>query len=291
MNLPQHPGRICGWWWNLSVGVHMSHPKFKAGRRRYRLSGGKMAAALLALGVFAALIVAAILLLQEKGTVAFTAETATPVYSVVQLETVSPSDTQEASASPSASKKQWLVVVDAGHGDFDPGCIGISGVHEADLNLSVAEYLQEALEAQGLEVVMTRESDVGLGTTQNESLRERGRIIVESGADMVISVHMNSFPQDPDVSGPLVLFAPGSQYGEELAGRVQHSLNDALSTDGKARSQDLYVLQQGTPYAVLVECGYLSNEAEERNLQDSAYQQRIAQAICDGAIAYISQEG
>ena len=270
----------------------MSRPKPKGPHRRYRVNGKKLAGTLLLMAALAAVLIAAALWMVET---AFFDQTMHPASTVVagtvqQSVVVSPVNAAQTPDNPSTGNG-YCIVVDAGHGDFDPGAIGASGVHESELNLAVAQYLKAALEAQGVEVVMTRESDVGLGTTQTESLHERGRIILESGADMVISVHMNSFPQDPGVSGPLVLFAAGSQEGKALAGTMQSSLNDALDADGKARSQDLYVLQQGAQPSVLVECGYLSNVDEERSLQEPAYQQRIAQAICDGAMAYFSRKG
>jgi N-acetylmuramoyl-L-alanine amidase len=83
---------------------------------------------------------------------------------------------------------------------------------------------------------------------------------------------------------------PGSDRGKALAEDVQASLNDALGADGSARSEDLYVLRSGSQPCVLVECGFLSNAEEEQKLQQADYQQQVAKAICDGAVAYLSGE-
>jgi N-acetylmuramoyl-L-alanine amidase len=129
-----------------------------------------------------------------------------------------------------------------------------------------------------------------LGTTQIESLQERRNIIEQSGSDIVISIHMNNFEQDPGVSGPIVLFMPGSDRGKALAEAVQASLNDALDVNGSARSEDLYVLRSGNQPCVLVECGFLSNAEEEQKLKQPEYQQKIAKAICDGAAVFLSAQ-
>ena len=178
------------------------------------------------------------------------------------------------------------ILIDPGHGGFDPGAIGASGVHEADLNLVVAQYLQTELAALGAEVVMTRDSDIGLGETQNESLKERRRIIEESNSDIVVSIHMNDFQDNTDICGPLVLFMPGSDQGRILAESIQGYLNTALDAQGSARSESLYVLKSGNQPCVLVECGYLSNAREEQMLQQADYQQKTAKAICDGIVLF-----
>jgi N-acetylmuramoyl-L-alanine amidase len=100
---------------------------------------------------------------------------------------------------------------------------------------------------------------------------------------------MNSFPDDPDVSGPLALFMPGSEKGQMLAELIQRQLNKALDSDGEARSENLSVLRNGSQPSVLVECGFLSNEEEEKNLQQETYQQTVVNAICDGIAAFFAQ--
>jgi N-acetylmuramoyl-L-alanine amidase len=74
--------------------------------------------------------------------------------------------------------------------------------------------------------------------------------------------------------------------GKALAEEIQASLNEALGANGSARSEDLYILRSGNQPCALVECGYLSNSAEELKLQKGEYQQRLAQAICEGVMAY-----
>ncbi len=258
-------------------------------QRRYRFNPKKLATTLLTLAAMAAIIVVAAVSLTNAGTVA----AASPPPEFTTAGTVRPGTAPEKpeESKPLTTKGQGqLVLVDPGHGGFDPGAIGITGAHEADLNLAVGLSLKEELENAGLQVLMTRDSDIGLGTTQNESLATRGGIIEECGSDIVVSIHMNSFPSDPSVSGPIVMFMPGSDRGKALAESVQQSLNDTLGVTGSARAEDLYVLRSGNQPCVLVECGFISNEEEEYSMQQPDYQQKLARAICEGILQYFAEQ-
>ena len=213
--------------------------------------------------------------------------TSGPTSKVSEATVVSATDLETVSATKSPGS--MLVVIDPGHGGFDTGAIGVSGVYEADLNLMIAKCLRTEFEALGMQVFMTREDDTGIGTTQTESLHNRGDLIQEKKPDIFISIHMDSYPDDPSVAGPHVLFQPGSAEGEKLAGVIQESLNEEFKGNRSIHEQDLYVLRCGDPSGVLVECGFLSNAGDEKNLQKPDYQQRIAKAICEGVMAYLEK--
>ncbi len=182
-----------------------------------------------------------------------------------------------------------LVVIDAGHGGFDPGTIGSLGTREDEINLQVAEFLKAELEACGAEVIMTRSDHKALADTKDEDMAERRRIITDSGSDIVVSIHMNSF-SDSSVSGPLVIFMQGSTQGEKLAKSIQQSMIDDLapSMENRARSGDFYILRSGWQPCVIVECGYLSNTEEEKKLLDVNYQKSIAVAVRHGISNYFT---
>ena len=194
------------------------------------------------------------------------------------------------SAAPDALSGR-LVVVDAGHGGFDPGTSGADGTREDELNLEVAAYLKTALESYGAQVIMTRSAKNALADTKEEDMAERRRIITESQSDIVVSIHMNSYT-DENVSGPLVLFMKGSSRGERLAKCIQRSMIELLKPDreNSARSDDLYILRSGNQPCVIVECGYMSNKKELQRLKSADYQQQLADAICQGVIDYFSSE-
>lgn len=281
----------------------MNHSGASTPGRRYRLNGKKLMGALLVIGFVAGVCVYAAAALKNAahgglevmgdgnpGAMSGAASNATQTSGVLGV-TESLAQTAAANTPPSqtgqtAGIEGRVIVIDAGHGGFDPGAIGVGGLHEDDLNLAVARYLKDELEACGVQVMMTREADVGLGETQDESLQERRRIIEQSGSDIVISIHMNNYKHDPKVWGPLVLFMPGSDRGKKLAEAVQQSLNTALNASGTARSENLYILKSGNQPCVLVECGYLSNEEEERKLGQPDHQKKVAAAICEGIRAY-----
>ena len=128
----------------------------------------------------------------------------------------------------SAYKKELpVIVLDAGHGGRDPGKIGVNGALEKEINLALAQKVKALLEESGAaeEVILTREDDEGLydETDSNKKaadLNERCRIIEESGADFVVSIHQNSYT-DGSVSGPQVFYYKNSEEGKLLAEAVQ----------------------------------------------------------------------
>ncbi len=182
------------------------------------------------------------------------------------------------------------VVIDAGHGGFDGGAKGISGVNEDGLNLLISKKLQTLFDKNGYEVIMTREDENAVGDTKDKDMARRREIIAESGADIVISIHMNKFPS-ASVSGPQVFYYEKSAEGETLAKLIQQELIKALDPP-KVRvehPEDYYILCSGDCPAVIVECGFLSNEREEALLLTDDYQNECAKAIYRGADAYMEQ--
>lgn len=195
-------------------------------------------------------------------------------------------ENRKAAGGPLAGK---VIAVDAGHGGFDVGATGVSGVYESGLNLKVAKYLQSELEKEGARVVMTRDVQDAVGPSKEEDMAARRRLIRESGADLVVSIHMNT-GADPSASGPVVLFQPGAVKGERLARIIQRSMTEALMPvpENNARSQDLYILEGCTQPGVLVECGFISNAREEALLLQDAYQRKAAAAIARGCAGYFT---
>ena len=93
-----------------------------------------------------------------------------------------------------------VVVIDPGHGGIDPGAIGVNGVLEKDIVLAFSLELADQLRATGrYEVLLTRDSDT------YPSLTDRVEFARVSGADIFLSIHADSFPQQPSVRGAAVL--------------------------------------------------------------------------------------
>lgn len=190
---------------------------------------------------------------------------------------------------PSPTPLSFCVILDAGHGGFDPGAIGAeTGVKESDLNLAVAQLVCDALRQRGVSVTMTRTDENALASTKREDMQARGAILADAGADCTVSIHMNKF-ENRSVSGPMTFFQAGSEDGERLAASVIAALCDALKKPPRgANPANNFVTRIPAVPSVLVECGFLSNADDERNLCDPEYQALLADAIASGVLAFLT---
>lgn len=195
----------------------------------------------------------------------------------------------EASSMP---KPEYSIVIDAGHGGRDGGAIGTStGITESELNLMYAKELQSLCQDYGIGVTMTRSDMNGLydesaPNKKKSEMERRKNIINSSGADLMISLHMNSFPL-PSSEGAQVFYASGSEHGFELAKSVQTSICQGFdSARDYVSVGDYFVLNYSEMPAVLVECGFLSNPEEEQLLQTQDYCQRFCYALLVGILSY-----
>jgi N-acetylmuramoyl-L-alanine amidase len=181
-------------------------------------------------------------------------------------------------------QSRGTIVIDAGHGGFDAGASGkVTKVREDILNLAVAKKLQRLFEINGFTVIMTREDDKAIASTKKGDMAKREKIIEESNPDIVISIHMNKFP-DSSVSGPMAFYYEKSEEGKMLAQLIQQQLNEYLEPP-KPRTfkpENYFMLRKGDCPCVLIECGFLSNAREEELLQTDEYQEKCAKAIYKG---------
>ena len=192
---------------------------------------------------------------------------------------------------PSPTPLPYRVILDAGHGGFDPGASGgDTGVKESELNLAVALLVQAALEARGVSVVMTRTGENALAATKREDMQARGAILSDPNADCTVSIHMNEF-RNRNIAGPMTFYQAGSKEGERLASAVIRALTNALEqNDRLPNPANNFVTRIPVVPSVLVECGFLSNPKDEQSLCDPAYQSRLAEAIADGVLAFLTAE-
>lgn len=180
------------------------------------------------------------------------------------------------------------VVIDPGHGGFDPGKVGVANSLEKDINLAIAKQVKTELEANGYTVHMTREEDVALcqGNESSKKLtdmKNRVAMIEEKAPRLTVSIHQNSF--SAGTKGAQVFYYSHSREGKELAGVIQNSIRDAVGDDNhrvEKANDSYYMLRKVTCPLVIVECGFLSNPEEEALLQDEAYQKKMAHGICEG---------
>lgn len=171
-----------------------------------------------------------------------------------------------------------VVVIDAGHGGKDPGARYETEVNEKDLNLYIAQRLNEILKQKGIKTIMTRDSDVSV------DLYQRPQIANNANAALFISVH-NNWMKDSTCQGTMTLYTDkGDPKNLEFAKIIHQELLSALgSTDRKViNRRDLVVLRETQMPAVLAEVGFISNSAERQRLEDNNYLDRAAQALADG---------
>lgn len=203
-------------------------------------------------------------------------------------------------AQASMNDKKGLVVVDAGHGGEDPGAVSnYSGIAEKDLNLRIALLVKDQLEQAGYEVIMTRQEDVlnyEPGTKEilekrRQDLTKRRQIIDSSGADIVVSIHLNKFDQT-QYYGAQVFFPPQSPESERLAKCIQAQIKavaDPTNTrSALVKKEKIVILKNLKVPTALVECGFLSNADEEAKLRTLEYQEKLAQAIKAGVDDYFA---
>ena len=189
------------------------------------------------------------------------------------------------------------IVIDAGHGGYDPGKMGINGLPEKDVNLSIATMLRDDLEACGIQVVMTRTEDRSLCGEGEENakardLKNRIRVIEEVHPEVAVSIHQNSFPE-AYVKGAQVFYYVTSAEGKKLAEALQKRLISELDpeNDRQIKENDSYYLLKKTSVPlVIAECGFLSNPEEAQKLGTQEYQEDVAWALYLGIMDYLEKK-
>lgn len=187
-----------------------------------------------------------------------------------------------------------VILIDSGHGGIDPGVVGIDGLEEKGINLKIAGYLGEYLEAEGFQVVFTREDDRGLyedgsSNKKNQDLQNRCALIKEITPFVTVSIHQNSY-QDQNVCGPQVFYYTDSEEGKKLAECIQEVLNEDLEIQRPrvAKANDSYYLLKKSEGVVnIVETGFLTNPKEAELLQTEEYQKKCARAISKGVLKFL----
>lgn len=209
-------------------------------------------------------------------------------------------ETEETERVPQLLNKegqQVRILLDAGHGGADPGKVGINGALEKDINLNIVKKLAEKCENCGIEVFLTRDEDVVLGEANGGSekiadLNCRADMMTELQPMFVVSIHQNSYTKE-SVSGPQVFFKEGNAVGKRLAEILQATLIEQLKPTKEREckgNMSYYLLKKATVPMVIVECGFLSNSQEADLLNTDAYQEKIADAVLQGILAYIEEE-
>lgn len=194
-----------------------------------------------------------------------------------------------------AAVRRRVVAIDVGHGGTDPGKVGIDGSLEKDLNLEIALRLKTYLEMADVDVVMTRETDVGLYQDSDSKkkaadMKRRSEILSESGADLAVSIHQNSYHEE-NVSGGQVFYYQDSENGKRLAEILQKRFDYVLGEENRRKAKangNYYLLLHVRCPIVIVECGFLTNRREAALLKQDDYQDRLAWTLHLGILEYLN---
>ena len=194
----------------------------------------------------------------------------------------------------------YIIVIDAGHGEPDGGAVSVSGVRESDLNLQVAKLLEDELINLGYEVIMTRndENNVADSELQDSTIRKikvsdinnRIQTTNTANADMLISIHMNKFSSEK-YYGWQTFYKKSSPYSKMIAEKIQKGINNNIERENKRKElpiENIKLIDSSKIPAVMVECGFLSNIEDVRLLQTEEYRKQIVDGIIEGVEEFYS---
>ena len=205
-----------------------------------------------------------------------------------------------------AEQEEFVVVIDPRHGGMDGGAQARDGTSEKDINLAISKGLKRRLQADGIKTVLTRNGDEGLyeknakgaiRTLKTQDMKRRKQIIEASGADLAVSIHLNSFTQDPSVCGAQV-FYPSEGDPEVVAESKAAAkiLQDGFTKmenfgkPGEMGKNDVFLLRCPSSPVIIAECGFLSNSEDLHNLKKRGYQEQIVKILHKSIRSYLQQK-
>lgn len=201
-------------------------------------------------------------------------------------------------SAPLSDNSLPVIILDAGHGGFDGGCVSYNGVSEKGINLNIMLVLKALLESDGFEVVTTRDSDVsiydegveGLSAQKKSDMKNRLDIFNSHENALAISIHQNQYT-DSKYSGAQMFFSQTNPESQHLAQSLQDAFVENLQPDNKREikltGDDLYLIYYAKVPSVMAECGFLSNPEEADLLQTEKYQKQVAFTIYKGIKNYL----
>lgn len=193
-------------------------------------------------------------------------------------------------------QREFQIVIDAGHGGIDGGATSCTGVLESHMNLQIAIRLESFLHLLGYKTIMVRRTDESVYTQGNtiaaqkvSDLQERVRLVNETENCILVSLHQNTF-SDRRYCGAQVFYAP-TEKSSTLAQMLQDNLVNHLNPGSKRKSKSakgVYLMDHIQAPGVLIECGFISNPAEEALLRNTNYQKKLCTVIGCTLSCYLS---
>lgn len=189
-------------------------------------------------------------------------------------------------------EKRTCVIIDPGHGGIDGGAVSCTGIEESKLNLEISLRLNDLLHLLGIHTKMTRTEDISIykeGKTiaakKISDLKERVRFVNQTENAILISIHQNTF-HDTRYCGAQVFYNKKSDLANEIQAALIKTLNPTSKRKAK-KADGVYLLQNISCPAALVECGFLSNYSEEALLRSAEYQKKLCCVIAASLSCYI----
>ncbi|MBQ6820402.1 MAG: N-acetylmuramoyl-L-alanine amidase [Clostridium sp.] len=187
-----------------------------------------------------------------------------------------------------------IICLDPGHGDWDSGAKGKSGIMEKDIVLDIALELGNLLEDNNIKVVYTRTNDsLPWIETANDSLKERILISKTLKADLFISLHCNSSEENPTSKGVETWYKANDDNSKNLANYLQNALVELNYTENRSiktyenKNDAFAVLELNSNIPVLLELGFLSNIDDEKFLSSKSGKSKIVNALNKAILKYI----
>ena len=221
---------------------------------------------------------------------------------VLSLGIISGIATQNLPTTGGVASKQFVIIIDAGHGGIDGGAVGVNGTVEKRINLEIALQLRDVFEAAGYTVIMTRDTDRSIHDSTAQSVREmkvsdlhnRLELTELYPNSLLISIHQNTLG-DSSVTGAQVFYSPNDPNSQVLAQQIQDQFNAYIQPNSereiKSAGKNLFLFYNAKNTAILAECGFLSNSAEEQLLCSAEHQKKLIHCIYSGVLEYLSENG
>jgi len=178
-----------------------------------------------------------------------------------------------------------LIVIDPGHGGFDPGAIGGNGLQEKEVNLDLALLVRDKLEKKGHNVLLTRKTD------EYVSLQRRVEIARDKKARIFVSIHNNSSRKSHTGGSEIYVSQNYKKEDMQLAQLINDNLCDEIKLDDRGLKQDnFYVIKNTIMPSVLLEVAFLSNPHEEKLLGSNVFLNKAANGIVDGILDFLEKD-
>lgn len=188
------------------------------------------------------------------------------------------------------------LIIDAGHGGEDGGAISDNGILEKDINLLISNQTADLLNFLGFDVVKIRDDDTSLSTDEDTirsrkvaDMKKRLEIFNSSNNNIIISIHQNKFTESK-YHGTQIFYSPNNINSKTLAESIKTTVKALLQPENERECKEsdsgIYLLKNTDKPAVIVECGFLSNEEECNKLTTNTYQKQMSYSIVMGFLDF-----